>query len=83
MAGEEVTKQEEKAIEVEVNQIKTPTEAEEAMEDTKEEIKTLKQQKKDIRKQKRGLKKIQKMCKRFPNLEACKDTQSLQEWYRR
>jgi hypothetical protein len=83
VAGEEVTKQEEKAIEVEVNQIKTPTEAEEAMEDTKEEIKTLKQQKKDIRKQKRGLKKIQKMCKRFPNLEACKDTQSLQEWYRR
>ena len=78
---EEVTPQEEKEIEVEVSQISSAQEAEEAMEVTKEEIKTLKQQKKDIRKQKRGLKKIQKMCKKFPNLPACKDTQSLQEWY--
>ena len=78
---EELTPQDEKEIEVEVSQISSEQEAEKAMEVTKQEIKTLKQQKKDIGKQKRGLRKIQKMCKRFPNLPACKDTQSLQEWY--
>ena len=82
-AGQQDEKEIEKEVEKEVNQITTPEEAKQAMEQTKQEIKDLKQQKKDIRRQKRGLKKIQKMCKKFPNLEQCKDTQSLQEWYLR
>ena len=83
VAGEETEQEEEKAIELEISQIKTKEEAKEALEDTKEEIKDLKQQRKDIRKQKRGLKKIKRLCKKHPDLEQCKDTQSLQEWYRR